>query len=410
MRILMLSGAYPIPANNGAKRRILASASCFSQRHEVTLVSLRDQEPSGRLLEEYNHSWKDYVVDFPLQSRFRVALKSCLSRCSYGQVKYWDNEYQALVLDLLDLNHYDALWLHTLNMAPYIQQFFTTNGEQPKRSRPFVILDQQNVDELYFKSFVKCKTNLHWRIFAAIEMVKARHVQKLWFPRFDMILCVAPEDLLVTAPYINNHTDLCLAPNAVDIDYFSPKASSGSSNTLPMLVFGGSLDVAMNQDAVNWFVTDIFPIIKQQIQDVQFMIVGKDPPPEIRNLTKQQGIVVTGTVPDVRDYYWQAGVFVVPLRTGGGTKLKTLEAMAMGLPVVSTSVGAQGLGVESGRHLIIADNARDFSASVITLMKEPQKAKSIGIEARRFVEQRYSWAIVMDQVDHEIMRHFNKFA
>ena len=406
----MLSGAYPIPANNGAKRRILASASCFSQRHEVTLVSLQAQEPGRQLIEENNHLWKDYVVDFPLQSRSRVALKSCLSRCSYGQVKYWNDEYKTLVVTLLNANHYDALWLHTLNMAPYIQQYFTTNGEQPKRSRPFIILDQQNVDELYFKSFVRCKTNLIWRIFATMEMVKARRVQKLWFPRFDMILCVAPEDLHATARYINSRTNLCLAPNAVDIDYFYPKAVSGSWSTSPMLVFGGSLDVAMNQDAVSWFVSDVLPTIEQQIEDVHFMIVGKDPPPEIRDLAKQQGIIVTGTVPDVRDYYQQADVFVVPLRTGGGTKVKTLEAMAMGLPVVSTSVGAQGLEVESGRHLIIADNARDFSTSVIELVKECQKAKSIGVEARRFVEQRYSWAIVMDLVDHEIMRYYDKFA
>ncbi len=295
-------------------------------------------------------------------------------------------------------------------MAPYIKRYFTTNGEQPTRSRPFLILDQQNVDELYFRSFVRCNTIPLWRTYAAIETVKAKQVQKLWFPRFDMILCVASEDLQTTARYTNSHTNLYLAPNGVDIEYFCPKEQQYLKNPSRMLVFGGSLDVVINQDAVSWFVINVFPAILQQIPDVQFMVVGRNPPLEIQNLAKRQGVSVTGTVPDVRDYYRQAEVFVVPLRTGGGTKLKTLEAMAMGLPVVSTSVGAQGLEVESGRQLMIADNARDFSTAIITLMRNRQKAIIMGEEARRFVEQRYSWAIIMEMVDHEIMGHFNQFA
>jgi glycosyltransferase involved in cell wall biosynthesis len=118
--------------------------------------------------------------------------------------------------------------------------------------------------------------------------------------------------------------------------------------------------------------------------------------------------MVTGTVADVRNYYRQAAVFVVPLRIGGGTKLKVLEAMAMALPVVTTTVGAQGLNVESGRHLFVADNPDDFAGRVLELLKDRKKAAQIGAAARRFVEQKYGWEAIIGDADHRLTRLFYK--
>jgi len=235
-----------------------------------------------------------------------------------------------------------------------------------------------------------------------LEMLKAKYLQKRWFPRFDAILCVASEDLQKTAEYVDSRTSLWLVPNGVDIDYFRPVSQPDPQERTLTLVFGASMDVAMNQDAVHWFAASILPRIKQQVPDVQFWIVGRDPPATVRSLAEREGITVTGTVPDVRDYYRQAAVFVVPLRAGGGTKLKTLEAMAMGLPIVSTTVGAQGLDVESGRHLYIADNPKVFAAYVIELLEDRNKAVQMGGEARRLVEQQYSWTSIVGEVDRKL--------
>lgn len=404
MRILMLSGAYPLPANNGARRRILATASHLSQRHDLTLISLREHNPSAVLSTEtaYEVPWQDYVVDLPVKSRWRTAARSCFSRHSYGQVKYWNHNFLSITEKLLEAQHFDCIWVHVLNMAPYIEQCFSGNQSWQSRSRPIFVLDQQNVDELYYRSFVNSKVNVTWRMYAVLEMLKAKYLQKRWFPRFDAILSVAPEDLQKTAQYVDSRTSLWLAPNGVDIDYFQPVSQQDLRERTLILVFGGSMDVAMNQDAVYWFAAGILPRIKQQVPDVQFWIVGRDPPAAVRSLAERQGIRVTGTVPDVRDYYRQTAVFVVPLRAGGGTKLKTMEAMAMGLPIVSTAVGAQGLDIESGRHLYIADNPEVFAAYTVELLEDRNKALQMGGEARRLVEQQYSWKSIIGEVDRKL--------
>jgi glycosyltransferase involved in cell wall biosynthesis len=409
MRILMLSGAYPLPPDNGAKRRILATASHFSQYHDLTLVSLRADLPSVMLSSEIHKvPWQDHVVYARVNSRLQAALIACFSKNSYGQVKYWNRNLQSVVERILTTQHFDCVWVHLLNMVTYIKHCFVKSQSGQRQSLPLFVLDQHNVDEMYYRSFLTSKTNAVWKLFAMLEMFKAQHLQKRWFPRFDAILCVAPEDLQKTAEYLNRHTGLWLAPNGVDIEYFQPVTQQELMKRTSILVFGGSLDVTMNQDAVRWFSHSVLPLIKQQVPDVQFYVVGRDPPPEIRSLADRREITITGTVADVREYYRQATVFVVPLRIGGGTKLKTLEAMAMGLPIVSTAVGAQGLDVKSGRHLYIADSPERFTAYAVGLLKDREKAVSMGAEVRRLVERKYSWRGIMGDVDHKLTNLFRE--
>jgi len=407
MRMLMLSAAYPLPPDNGAKRRILVTASHLSQQYDLTLVSLREPKPISMLPDEKHEGlWQDCIVEQPARSKLQTALKAVFSRHSYAQVKYWNDNLREIVVGKLTTQHFDCLWVQFLFMSAYIEKIFSGSQWGHKQSRPILVLDQHNVDELTFRRFLSSKANFAQKIYAALEMLKARQLQKQWFPRFDAILCVSPEDLQKTAQYVDKSTSLWLAPNGVDIGYFQPLAQQDSRERTSILVFGGSLDVKMNQDAVLWFSASIFPLIKQRIPDVQFWIVGRNPTSEIWKLAKREGIKVTGTVADVRDYYRQAKVFVVPLRLGGGTKLKTLEAMAMGLPIVSTAVGAQGLDIKSGQHICIADRPEDFAARVVELMKDPDKARRIGAEARLLVEKKYSWSSIMGDVDDKLKNLF----
>jgi len=397
MRILMLS-TYPLPPDNGAKRRIAAFACHLSRRHDLTLASLREQNPSTDLSNErYEVPWRDCVVDLPEKSRSLTALRSWFTTRSYGQVKYWSRELRSTVDELLEKECFDVALISTPNWIPYLEQCFHDN-----QSRPLFVLDQLAIYESYYRSFLVSGTNVAWRICAALEVVKARRIQKRWFPRFDAILSCAPGDLEKTVPYIDARTSLWLAPNGVDIEYFQPVAQQNLAEGTPKLVFGGSMDVSMNQDAVRWFVGSILPIIKQQVPDAKFWIVGRNPPAAIRSLAERPGITVTGSVPDIREYYRQADVFVIPGRLGGGTKIKTLEAMAMGLPIVSTTVGAQGLEVRSGRHLYIADNPEVFAAYVVELLDDRRRAVAMGAEGRRHVERQYSWESIVSEVDRKL--------
>lgn len=397
----MLSGAYPIPANNGAKRRILATAQHLSRNNHLCLISFA--EPGADPLEKQEPDsaaqWENHLVEMPCVPRWRTALKACLSNDSYGMTKYKDRNFALAVTRQLQEQQFDAIWLHTFNMVPYLEQCI--RFYRGKKNRALYVLDQHNVDELYFGSFVKCKNPII-STFAFFEVRKNRILQKRWFPRFDAIYSVAAEDQQMTNRYVDEDVKVWLAPNGVDIDYFKPVEVRSDTRPMPIIVFGASLDVTMNQDAALWFATSIWPIVREKIGNAQFWIVGRNPPAFIQSMNGKEGITVTGTVPDIREYYRHADVFVVPVRYGGGTKLKTLEGMAMGLPVVSSSVGVQGLEIENGKHILVCDNPAGFAADIIDLLADRTKALQMGIEARRLVENHYSWESIVGKMDLQL--------
>jgi polysaccharide biosynthesis protein PslH len=398
VRILMISPTYPLPTDTGAKRRVLAFAHQLGQRHDLTLATLR--EPAVTAIggdNGYVVPWQEHIVDLPGVSRKRTALRAFFSSRTYREVKFKSRKLQFVIATLLKDRRFDVIWVNFLNMAPYLQPRF-----KQRQSPRLLVLDQHNVDEHVRRSLFSSSTSISTRMYAALEMAKAQRLQQRWYPRFDAILSVAPEDLNLTSQYVNPGANLWLAPNGVDVNYFRPVLPPSQPAGRPRLVFGGSMDVIMNQDAVRWFVENVLSLIRQQVPEAEFCIVGRNPPASIRHLADRPGIRVTGSVLDVREHYGQADVFVVPARFGGGTKLKTLEAMAMSLPVVSTTVGAQGLRVRSGRHLYVADRPEDFAARVVELLAVHRKAREMGREARRLVEKHYSWTSIVGQIEHKL--------
>jgi polysaccharide biosynthesis protein PslH len=163
-------------------------------------------------------------------------------------------------------------------------------------------------------------------------------------------------------------------------------------------VFTGSMDWLPNEDAMRFFCQDVLPLIRAEEPRTRLSIVGRTPTPAVRALADEH-IEVTGTVADVRPYMRKAAVFIVPLRIGGGTRLKIFEAMAMGQAVVSTTVGAEGLPVIDGEHALIADGPRAFAAAVVSLLRDPQRRQSLADAARKLVVDRYGWSAAGDVLD-----------
>jgi glycosyltransferase involved in cell wall biosynthesis len=178
----------------------------------------------------------------------------------------------------------------------------------------------------------------------------------------------------------------------VDVDYFRPPADRRPEIDF---VFVGSMDWLPNSEGVVWFAREILPLIRQRKPDCRVAIVGRQPGPEVLALAAADpGIQVTGTVPDVRPYLWNAKVSILPLRVGGGTRLKVYEAMAAGLPLVSTTVGVEGLMGEPGRDLLIADSPADFADRCVELLDDPTRARQMGDAAFQMVEKHCSWESV----------------
>ncbi|MBI3491888.1 MAG: glycosyltransferase [Acidobacteria bacterium] len=185
-------------------------------------------------------------------------------------------------------------------------------------------------------------------------------------------------------------------PTGVDTSYFHP---NGARAAAAELVFTGSMDWFPNEDAVLNFVDAILPRIRAAVPAVTLSVVGRAPSAPLRAAVEAAGGRVTGTVPDVRPFVDRASVYVVPLRVGGGTRLKIFEALAMGKAVVSTSVGAEGLPIAPGVHFVQADEPRAFADAVVSLLRDPARRRALGAAGRRLVEEKYSWTQVARQFE-----------
>jgi glycosyltransferase involved in cell wall biosynthesis len=196
-----------------------------------------------------------------------------------------------------------------------------------------------------------------------------------------------------------------VVPNGVDTDYFSraalareragPRAFAG-----PTLVFSGTLDFRPNVDALIWFAREVLPGLRVRRPDLRLLVVGKRPAPALRQLARAGLLTLTGEVPDARPYIAGATVYIVPMRIGGGVRLKLLEALALSAPVVSTRRGAEGLaGLCGGEHCLLADDPADFAAAVLRLIGDPALGQRLGAAGRALVRERYDWSVVVPRLE-----------
>jgi Glycosyltransferase len=202
---------------------------------------------------------------------------------------------------------------------------------------------------------------------------------------------------------ISKLASVSVIPNGVDVDLLKPLPFKMQSK---VLLFVGTLQYPPNVDAASYFAREVFPYVTRQIPDATFVIVGSHPPEKIKKLGREKNIVVSGWVEDILPYYEQSAACVVPLRAGGGTRLKILESMALGRPVVSTSIGCEGLDVTEGRDILIADTTIEFAASTVRLLMDADLRRQLSHNARRLVETRYGW----EAIGEDLIRVYSELA
>jgi glycosyltransferase involved in cell wall biosynthesis len=286
---------------------------------------------------------------------------------------------QALEDEAPDLVHCE--WT---NLAPFLQQV---------RRAPRVIT-AHNVESDIWRRLAQNSTNPLKSLVGRQQAKRIEALEREWYPRVDRCIAVSEEDGYVISSY---GAKVAVVENGVDINYYDYTPAKVEESRLS---FVASFDVFTNQDAVHFFVNEIFPLIKKAQPSATFWIVGKEPPESIRNYSSlDRAIHVTGTVPDIREPLSGSAICVVPLRIGGGSRLKILEAMAMRKPVVSTSVGAEGLRVTNGSDILIADEPGDFAQKVCALMADKSRQKSLAESGWHLVKSHYDWEILIEKQD-----------
>jgi glycosyltransferase involved in cell wall biosynthesis len=336
--------------------------------------------------------------------------------------------YSEALRGLLATEHFDIIQAESIEMAGYLEstrrkaQGAETHPSATSGARPATILDQFNAEYVLQKRAAltslraalsppttprAVKSNavsLMGALYSLAQWLKLARYEAQVMRGCDAVLAVADADrgiLLELAP----HATIGVVPNGVDTAYFS-RSAMASDRVGPLvfsdatLVFSGTLDFRPNVDAVTWFVRAVLPRVRLHRPDVRLLVVGKRPALALQQLADEGALLLTGAVPDARPYIAGAGVYVVPMRIGGGARLKFLEALALEAPVVSTKMGAEGVaGLRAGEHCLLAEDAADFATAILELLDKPALSRALGAAGSALVRERYDWSVIVPRLE-----------
>lgn len=379
MKILFLSRWFPYPPNNGSKLRIYNLLQGLSRHHEVTLLSFRDhsdvkiemsalQKLCGNLISVPYKSFN------PKSYQARLGFFNFTPR---SVIATFSEEMKQQIERALSTETYDVVIASQIDMAGYCQYF----------SHLPAIFEEVEVAVLY-ERFAKAASPWQ-RLRAGLTWAKHKHYLNSLFKNFDVCTVVSDLERQLLSQKVNGKPSIEVIPNCVDLADYAQTHEIPQPDTL---IFTGSFSYFPNYEAMVWFLDKVYPIIQAQVPDVRLFITGDH---MNRALPPVSNITLTGFVEDIHPLIARAWCSVVPLHIGGGTRLKILEAMALGTPVIATSKGAEGLEVQAGRHLLIADTPETFAYETIRLLKETELRQQLADNARQLIRDRYDWAVVM---------------
>ena len=382
LNILILRVRLLSPLNTGNRIRSAKMIEQLSKYNEVSVVSYRfstDTDEDVRQTREYCRRLE--VVPHTEAPKRSLRFYYELALNLFGPRPYIISKYVSRAMSETVRRVYQEE-RPDLVLCDYLQP---CESLRALPGVPFVLFEH-NVEAAIFEQLAERAGSFWARAYLRMQARRLRIYEKARCRQAAHVIAVSEVDRAAYGKDYGVQHCSVIAPG-VDIRHFQPAAACQANN----LVFVGAMDWLANQDAVKYFVAEIFPLIRRQAPDAVFTIVGRNAPPEISKLGATPGVRVTGTVADIRPYVHAAKVFVVPLRIGSGTRLKLPEALALGKAIVSTALGAEGLPLENGRHIIIADQPRAFADAAIRLLRDDGRRAILGAQARALAEENYSW-------------------
>jgi len=388
MKILWVKAGGLVPPDTGGKIRSYNILRQLARNHEVTFFSFYAAHEND-IHEELSQIFHRVVLiplDLPKAKGARelmAYLAYLLSPEPYNLAKYCRPLVRKRLRELLQQQTYDVILCDFLAAAGAIPWDWPC----PK------VLFTHNVEAAIWQRHYDVARNPLWKIVSWIEWKRMAKAERGYLQKADHVLAVSQNDLNTFSKFLDPRK-LTVIQTGADTDFFQPTGQEEIPNSL---VFTGSMDWLPNEDGIFYFANKIFPLILAKVPDVSLYVVGRNPSQRLRDLAARiPNVQLTGWVEDVRPYLAQRAVCIVPLRIGGGTRLKIYEAMSMAKAVVSTSIGAEGLPVKSGEHLLVGDTPSSFAESTLQLLGDRSLRDQLGRRARLLVEQNYSWATVSD--------------
>jgi polysaccharide biosynthesis protein PslH len=394
MRILWLNTNLLLPLDKGGKLRTWHLMRQLAKRHEITCVSFVQPDEPAAYRDGMREVCAELITvprrDTPKEGlRFHASVaRHVFDPLPYAVAQYRSSAYRRVIHDALAARSFDRVVCDFLVPAVNLP---------PALPCPSVLFTHNVEAEIWRRHAETAQGWLRQRLYRQ-QWRRMLRFEARTIARFDRVLAVSDVDRetfqrLYPAEL---RAPVSVIPTGVDTQYFAPEPQPDPAGR--HLVFTGSMDWLPNVDGVQWFCREVLPLVRQSIPDVRFTVVGRSPTPAVRRMVADYGIEVTGRVDDVRPYLAQSTLYVVPLRIGGGTRLKIFEAMSAGRAVVSTSIGAEGLPTENGRHLMIADSPAAFAGAVVALLRDAPSREAIAAEARELVTSRYDWAAAAEHL------------
>jgi len=386
VKILWVKANKLLPVHSGGDIRSYHVARYLASRHELVFLSYYGGEKDP----QYERSLAEHLPGAACESiggsESKPARALDYLRRLPGGLPYSVSRFQsARVQERL------YSWFEQRRFDVTVCDFLDAAVNYPEHLRLPTVLFQHNVESEIWRRHSETETNAAKRLVYGMEFRRSLAYEKDTVQRFDHVIAVSEHDRKLMSAWVNSDR-ITVVPTGVDVQQYAAQSSSDADGGSPQVVFVGAMDWEPNIDAVEYFCQQVWPAVLQEVPAAKFLIVGRNPGQRVENLAGSS-VEVTGRVPSVIEYLRCASVVVVPLRIGGGTRLKIYEAMAAGKAVVSTSVGAEGLDVHHGKDIILADSPSEFASSILMLLRDRELRKRYESSATELVAA-YDWPVV----------------
>jgi glycosyltransferase involved in cell wall biosynthesis len=409
MHILFLTQIIPYPLDAGPKVKTWnVLRYLVSSGHQVTLASfIRPEErPYLDVVKDLCTNVHTVEIHRSRLADIRYWLRSLFSGRPFLLERDDIREMRSLIRKLLVTEKIDVLHADQLTMSQYAIMDQNSSDMGGVISRPIRIFDAHNAVWTIIERMGQ-NAPIFLKVPAMLEANRIKRYEGMITTSFEHTLAVSKLDseaLLVAAEAYNDnvrreHIPITIIPIAVNTKEIQPvDRMTGSTNILTL----GTLHYPPNADGIRWFIQDVFPSIKLKLPEATLTIIGKNPPSDFIQISKQDpdSILVTGYVPDLTPYLEKAAVMVVPVRAGGGMRVRILEAFARRMPVVTTTIGIEGIEASQGEEVLVTDEPAEFADAVVNLIKDGEFQEKLASKGRKLAETQYDWQVVLKKIDH----------
>ncbi|PIU41981.1 MAG: hypothetical protein COS99_02605 [Candidatus Omnitrophica bacterium CG07_land_8_20_14_0_80_42_15] len=393
MNILFITPRLPYPPDQGNKIVIFNFIKFLSKKHKITLFSLIPNDESLKYVDELKkYCHRVETVRMRPKWSMKNFIMAIYKTDPYTSIKYYSPLLMERLRKLLKEEKFDVIQAEFYYMAQYVLKL---KPLIPPSTATF--LDTHNVEYFMYKEYYVNVRDPLLKILMFFELSRMKKYEKFVLEHFDMCLALSQGDIdriKLMAPKAN----VVLQPMGVDIEACGSYAMKSKENSI---IFFGTMSFFANYDGIKYFYNEIFPLIKKSIPKVELIIAGGSPPPDIKALVSDPCVTVTGYVDDMKSLIARSSVVIVPLRVGGGIRLKIMESWAMGKAIVSTTVGATGLDFSDGKDILIADEPKDFAKKVVELLKNEELRNHLGKAAKFKAQTKYAWDKMVSSIEVE---------